>query len=534
MPTSTTSGDAGRIAPLPKGDYVDGTAYEFLDIVAYDGSVYMAKTNSTSILPTDTTKWMRLMESGVTPGNATITIQKNGTTIDTFTVDQSTDKTINVSISASDVGLGSVVNTGDSATPVENGTTKLTTGGAYTALLSKLNSTVIAPAFDSTATYAIDDTVTYNGNLYKFIAAHTGTWSSDDVTTTTLESVLTIDDALSSTSTNTVQNKVVKGALDLKANSADLATVATSGSFSDLSNTPTVDSALSNSSTNAVQNSVIYTALSDKADDSDVVHLTGAETITGVKTFNDIKANQIASDSTNSSSYDNTVLIGEGLTSGNDNQVIIGRYNESTEDAFVIANGISILVAEEGGGSSTETIDGLNVFSVDWEGNVTSDGEITDGDGNVLSSKADNTSVVHLTGAETIAGAKTFSSDVTVNGSVTANNVIMSSGADYAERFEELETCPPCRFVTLDGEKIKLAQDGDFIGIVSQTPFIIGDKDINGIPVGLVGKLVLEDDGTCEVNGFATSGKNGIGTKGETGCRVMSRIDNNHVKVLKC
>ena len=39
--------------------------------------------------------------------------------------------------SASDIGLGNVVNTGDSATPVENGTTKFTTGGAYTELEKK-------------------------------------------------------------------------------------------------------------------------------------------------------------------------------------------------------------------------------------------------------------------------------------------------------------------------------------------------------------------------------------------------------------
>lgn len=38
----------------------------------------------------------------------------------------------NVTISKSDVGLGSVVNTGDSATPTSGGTTKFTTGGAYT------------------------------------------------------------------------------------------------------------------------------------------------------------------------------------------------------------------------------------------------------------------------------------------------------------------------------------------------------------------------------------------------------------------
>lgn len=45
----------------------------------------------------------------------------------------------NVTVSKSDVGLGSVVNTGDSATPVSGGTTKFTTGGAYTQLAKKAN-----------------------------------------------------------------------------------------------------------------------------------------------------------------------------------------------------------------------------------------------------------------------------------------------------------------------------------------------------------------------------------------------------------
>ena len=45
----------------------------------------------------------------------------------------------NVTVSASDVGLGNVVNTGDSATPTNGGTTKFTTGGAYTELAKKVN-----------------------------------------------------------------------------------------------------------------------------------------------------------------------------------------------------------------------------------------------------------------------------------------------------------------------------------------------------------------------------------------------------------
>lgn len=55
-----------------------------------------------------------------------------------------------------------------------------------------------------------------------------------------------IDSEFSATSTNAVQNRVVKNALDAKANSADLATVATSGDYADLSNKPTIPTVPSN------------------------------------------------------------------------------------------------------------------------------------------------------------------------------------------------------------------------------------------------------------------------------------------------
>lgn len=45
------------------------------------------------------------------------------------------------SVTKSQVGLGNVVNTGDSATPVSGGTTKFTTGGAYTELAKKVDKT---------------------------------------------------------------------------------------------------------------------------------------------------------------------------------------------------------------------------------------------------------------------------------------------------------------------------------------------------------------------------------------------------------
>ena len=50
----------------------------------------------------------------------------------------------------------------------------------------------------------------------------------------------TVDTALSGTSTNAVQNKVIKAALDGKANTSSLATVATTGSYNDLTDKPEV------------------------------------------------------------------------------------------------------------------------------------------------------------------------------------------------------------------------------------------------------------------------------------------------------
>ena len=150
-------------------------------------------------------------------------------------------------------------------------------------------------------------------------------------------------------------------------------------------------------------------------------------------------------------------------------------------------------------------------------------------------------------------------------------------------------------FVTLDGKKIKLANaDDDYIlGVISAAPMIVGgiqsenwhdmylkdvfgqritktveveetiDEEGNSIPahtetrwilnpkydpkreyvsrefrkeweaVGIIGQLVIVDDGTCQVNGYAKPSDNGTGTaaEGKTPYRVMERIDESHVLI---
>ena len=83
---------------------------------------------------------------------------------------------------------------------------------------------------------------------------------------------ITVDSTISSTSTNPVQNKVVYTALAGKQDKLTAGTgISISGNtisctVSGGGGTVTIDSALSGTSTNPVQNKVIYTALAGKQD----------------------------------------------------------------------------------------------------------------------------------------------------------------------------------------------------------------------------------------------------------------------------
>lgn len=212
---------------------------------------------------------------------------------------------------------------------------------------------------------------------------------------------------------------------------------------------------------------------------------------------------------------------------------------------------------------------------------------------------ADTTGSVFIIGVGTGASATANAFRVTAAGQCMGTTFFASSGADYAELFEWSDSNAEGKdrrgkFVTLDGEKIRLATaDDDYIlGAVSANPSAIGDahteswkdmyiKDVFGdrvseevkvpesiddegniIPahtekrfklnpeydpnkkytsrldrpewatVGLMGKLILVDDGTCKVNGYCKPSEYGIATASESGYRVLSRLDDTHIKIL--
>ncbi len=153
------------------------------------------------------------------------------------------------------------------------------------------------------------------------------------------------------------------------------------------------------------------------------------------------------------------------------------------------------------------------------------------------------------------------------------------------------------RFVALAGEQIRLAGPGDgfLLGVVSGAPSVTGDahddqwrgmflEDVYGRPVyeerdfpaelgpdgeeimparretvqalnpdydhtqeylprsqrpewaavGMMGKLVVDDDGSCVPDGWCTAGEGGIAVRSDTPTRyrVMCRVDANHIRIL--
>lgn len=92
----------------------------------------------------------------------------------------------------------------------------------------------------------------------------------------TIPSPVTVDTTITENGQNPVVGGAIYEALADKADSADLSTVATSGSYDDLSDKPTIppavtiDSTITEGGTNPVTGGAIYTALAGKADAGDI------------------------------------------------------------------------------------------------------------------------------------------------------------------------------------------------------------------------------------------------------------------------
>lgn len=259
--------------------------------------------------------------------------------------------------------------------------------------------------------------------------------------------------------------------------------------------------------------------------------------------------------------YSSAIIGGEDISASGNYSFGSGKKHrvEGEESACFGKNNTTKLEAQfvigKGSPTTYSTVNGNYDIFVVGNGTISSEGTLTSGSA-AFKVRTDGTAIV---------GTTTY-----------------PQGADYAEFFEwedgnSEKIDRVGLFVTIKSGKIHLASEEEpCIGITSAMPSVCGNagemdwcgkykKDIFGryqldengervlsddyddsleyVPrsqrpewaaVGMVGQLVLIDDGTAKVDSYVKAKKGGIGTFSETPTRflVMERLDDTHVKVL--
>jgi len=109
---------------------------------------------------------------------------------------------------------------------------------------------------------------------------------------------------------------------------------------------------------------------------------------------------------------------------------------------------------------------------------------------------------------------------------------------DEWDRIQYHEVLIPATYIEIDGELIIERDERTDIQPIynpewnSSQEYITREHRIEWSPVGMMGKLLVRDDGTCQVNGCCGPNDDGIATAKESGYRVIKRINENLIKVI--
>ena len=246
---TAVAGKQDQITVNPTGE----TATETITTMKIDGVVYNVTPEITidSALSTTSTNPVenRVVTNALNNKQEQLTVNPTGTaeaSLEKLTIDGVIYNIISATTTVDNVLSMTSTN------PVEN---RVITN----ALNGKQEQLTVNPAGTASASL---EKLTIDGVIYNIISATT-----------------TVDDALSTTSTNPVENRVITNALDNKQEQltvnptgtaeASLEKVTIDGVIYNISSaTTTVDDALSTTSTNPVENRVITNALNDKVDSS--------------------------------------------------------------------------------------------------------------------------------------------------------------------------------------------------------------------------------------------------------------------------
>ena len=243
-----------------------------------------------------------------TVNNATLTIKRNGNNVASFTANSASDvsadiavptKTSDITNDSNFVSDANYVHTDNNFTTAEKNKLAGIAAGAEVNVQSDWNQTNSSaddyiknkPSIPTKTSDLTNDSgyistlPIASANTLGAIKVGTNLSIAADGTLSADAQSITVDSALSSTSTNPVENRVINTALGAKANTADLADVATSGDYDDLLNKPTIptvnnatltiqrngtniETFTANSSTNKTANIVVPTLTSDLTNDS--------------------------------------------------------------------------------------------------------------------------------------------------------------------------------------------------------------------------------------------------------------------------
>lgn len=416
------------------------------------------------------------------------------------------------------------------------------------------------------------------------------------------------------------------------AKTADLSTVATSGSYEDLTNKPTIPDAytLPTASTDTLGGVKVDGSTITIADGVISSAGGGGTDLSNTLLINSSKSNQI-----DTPNVADTLILGSNNLVGNDynhNQtitdtIILGNQHWVTNNSYATlimgvqnfcqgrAHNCSIIGGSNNWINTTQPLqysimvgqsnkinqgsrsrDVLYVFGLGSDLELYHQNFVI-GSYNIADSDSNYQFIIGNGNSSGRANALT----VSTTGNLAIAGTMSSAGADYAEFFEWKDGNPEAEdrvgyIVALDGDKIILANEGDYIlGVVSGTATVLGDnpewnwakrwitddfgriqyedkvihheaEERNGetIPawdetikapvvnpdynpdqkyikradrpewsvVGMMGKLYVRDDGTCQVNGYAKP-INGVATASTSGTmRVIERVSDNVIRVV--
>lgn len=311
-----------------------------------------------------------------TVNNATLTIQKNGTTVNTFTANSSKNVTANITVPTktsdltNDSGYITSVSWNDVTSKPE--LSQVAISGSY----SDLSGT---PTIPTKTSQLINDS--------GFLTSSSG--------------------VITSVSWSDIKGK------------PNFSKVATSGSYTDLSNTPTIPTKVSQ-----LENDMGFGTGGGSGDTSDCVHKTGNETIDGTKTFTSSPW-VINNQTTMGFSIKNTALARNDIPTAyqhytfrayDKNSKTMGEYcieKTTTGDALLNMN----VRSEDASG--TQISYGMQ-FRMTNDGSLvrfmpSANNKVHLGDVNAKWLKVHSDDVVHTSGNESIAGTKTFTDKIISN-----------------------------------------------------------------------------------------------------------------------